>query len=33
MDGVYYVCAGLANGQVAFYDQYLLNVSTGNCDF
>ena len=32
MDGVYYVCAGLANGQVAFYDQYLLNVSDGDCD-
>ena len=32
MDGVYYVCAGLANGQVAFYDQYLLNVSAGNGD-
>ena len=32
MDGVYYVCAGLANGQVAFYDQYLLNVSAGDCE-
>ena len=32
MDGVYYVCTGLANGQVAFYDQYLLNVSAGDCE-
>ena len=27
-EGVYYVCAGLANGNLAFYDQYLINVST-----
>jgi len=24
---VCYVCAGLANGNLAFYDQYLINVS------
>ena len=25
-EGAYYVCAGLANGQLAFYDQYMLTI-------
>jgi len=29
-EGVYYVCAGLANGNLAFYDQYLINIPRAN---